>query len=80
MWEFPEHEDFHYAQELSKEICKPNPASSSANVLTTSSEVNSKKRKSENATGKQGVEAKKSKKNMAAANVAKPIDSFFRKT
>ncbi len=92
VWEFPEHEDFHFAQELSKQICMPAVTSS---VLNASKEVNSNRKRSisdtpnksessDNSNSKKPV-MKASKKlktdpgvNSKQTNI-KSIDNYFKK-
>ena len=91
VWEFPEHEDFHYAQELSKQICMPGPAlatSNGANVLaskSSESSSNNKKRKGDAVATREmdgdGNKSKnpKTKQRKVESATVKSIDSFFRK-
>lgn len=91
VWEFPEHEDFHFAQELSKQICMPNPNLNPGNdnVLKTSKEVNNKKRpmtetptKTDEgkATGLKAKKMKQSDSKKSNTTSTKPINSFFKKS
>ena len=89
-WEFPEHEDFHFAQELSRQICESAPAARP--VLTTNNETNKKKRamvdtptKNDQEPKKTIIKAKKmkteattSKKQQKTDNI-KPIHNYFKK-
>lgn len=92
-WEFPEHEDFHFAQELSRQICEAAPPRA---VLTTSNETNKKKRamvdtptKGDGETARSDgkktiIKAKKMKTEANAAKKSKadnikPIHNYFKK-
>jgi len=91
VWEFPEHEDFHFAQELSKQICMPTVAS---NVLTASKEENKNKKRaisdtpnksesSDNSISKKTImKAKKLKTDSEVKSKKKsikPIENYFKK-
>ena len=87
-WEFPEHEDFHYAQDLSKQICVSAPQA--CLPASNTADTNKKKRSLTEAAGKNSNDQNtsepvvgkrapaKSKKIKIEIN-AKPINNYFKK-
>ena len=89
VWYFPEHEDFHYAQEVSKQFSDTN-SNTNRPVSSNDSDVNNKKRsltetptKGAAESNKKILNPNKGKKSKTDTNEIKPniksIDNYFKK-